>query len=102
MEHKYTGRCASTTKRTSKLALCGLLAACTAGLQAAPVDYHGDDLADALETAQGAWAESLIRLEDPTQEREGGIYDEQIFTELSPILDSPEAIRLPEDQLLSE
>lgn len=28
--------------------------------------------------------------------------DEQIFTEISPLIDSPEGVRLPEDQLLTD
>jgi hypothetical protein len=69
---------------------------------AAPVDYANENLAAALATAEGAWADSLLRLQSLATEREASPYDEQIFTELSPILDSPDAIKLPEDQLLSD
>ena len=59
-------------------------------------------VAAALAVAEGAWAESLLQLESSAQERDSSPYDEQIFTELSPILDSPDAIKLPEDQLLTD
>ena len=101
MELSSTGRFASTIKRSLCGCSVGLLFA-AAGVQAAPVSYGEGDVAAALAVAEGAWADSLLQLESSAQERDSSPYDEQIFTELSPILDAPEAIRLPEDQLLSE
>ena len=61
-----------------------------AGAQAAPVDPLTDAIANALATAKGAWTESLLQPAD-----QSSAYDEQIFTELSPILDGLElAVRL--------
>jgi len=68
-----------------------------AGVHAAPVNEFTDATADALASAEGAWADSLLRARERT-----GSYDEQIFTELSPILDTLESIKLPEDQLLTD
>lgn len=102
MEHNCIGRCASTIKYFAQVLFCSgmLMHAGTAG--AAPVDYYTEDLAAALATAEGAWADSLLQVQSQSAERETSPYDEQIFTELSPILDSPDAIKLPQDQLLSD
>lgn len=65
---------------------------------ASPAEPLGEELALALSGAEGAWVDTLIEhLRDTKQP-----YDEKIFTELSPILDSLEPIKLPEDQTLSE
>ena len=66
-------------------------------LHAAPALDFDTQVEAALATAEGAWAESLLDITQP-----GSAYDEQVFTELSPILDSPDAIKLPEDQLLTD
>ena len=106
MEHNCTGRCALIIERAvsgclRSLALAAALLLFNAA-HAAPVDYQDERLAAALATAEGAWADSLLKLEGGRGERDTLAYDEQIFTELSPILDSPEAIKLPEDQLLTD
>ena len=101
MELSSTGRFASTIKRTLRGCSAGLLLA--AGVaQGAPASYGEGELAAALAVAEGAWADSLLQLDTSAQERDALSYDEQIFTELSPILDSPDAIKLPEDQLLTD
>lgn len=88
------GRCAMSVNRL----LVSLVFLITgAGAQAAPVDPLTDAIANALATAKGAWTESLLQPAEHTS-----AYDEQIFTELSPILDGLESIKLPEDQLLTD
>ena len=94
MAHKYSGHLSLLIKS----GLAGLIGLCmSASVQAAPADALADDLARTLAIAEGAWADALL-LEDsaPTP------YDERIFTELSPILDSLEPVRLPADQLLTD
>lgn len=61
---------------------------------AAPAPELDEALAVELSLAEGAWTEIMTAL----PKLEGQPYDEQIFTELSPIVDSPEALKLPEDQ----
>jgi hypothetical protein len=57
-----------------------------------------DSVAAALASAEGAWADSLLALDAAAMQP----FDEQIFTEISPILDSAEGIKLPQDQLLAD
>ncbi len=111
MEHNCTGRCALIIKRLRRLriGLCGLrrglatlLFAVPLTVAASPVDYPEERLAAALAIAEGAWVDTLLKHNGVQGERDTLAYDEQIFTELSPILDSPEAIKLPEDQLLTD
>ena len=94
MAHKFTGRCNMRTNLRILGCLCLMLA-----LPAAASDQcFTDSVAAALATAEGAWAESLLGAEGVSKVP----YDEQIFTEISPILDSQEGIKLPEDQLLAD
>jgi hypothetical protein len=92
MEHKSTGRCSMRTK----FKLLGCLCIAFAIPAQATDQCFSDSVASALATAEGAWVDSLLA--------QGNVsvvpYDEQIFTEISPILDSAEGIKLPEDQLL--
>lgn len=91
---KFIGRCVLSGNSL----LAGLmLLTVSAGGHAAPVDQFSDTALDALATAEGGWADSLLRAGE-----RAGSYDEQIFTELSPILDALESIKLPEDQLLTD
>lgn len=94
MAHKYTGRCNMPTNLRLLACLCLVLAMPAAASE----QCFSDSVAAALATAEGAWAESLLAdhgvLKVP--------YDEQIFTEISPILDSQQGIKLPEDQLLAD
>ena len=91
--HKFTGRYGLITKAIAG-AMLALLAAQT---QAAPAEHYSDALLESLAAAEGARADSLLQ-----QPPGNAAYDEQIFTELSPILDSPQGIKLPEDQQLSD
>jgi len=94
---RYIGHCVLRGNSFISALLCGLLLAAVSTAQAAPVNEFADATADALATAEGAWADSLLGVNDRSSN-----YDEQIFTELSPILDSLESIKLPEDQLLTD
>ena len=93
MAHSFIGRCALYTKYAILVALVSL---CPQALAASAEDFDVE-VRDALAAADAAWTRSLL-LPEP----EITAYDEQVFTELSPILDSPEGVRLPEDQQLSE
>ena len=97
MVHRFTGRFSLNTRALRGLNVMLGLLLCSSALQAAPVGDFDAQVECALETAEGAWADSLLDIVQP-----GAAYDEQVFTELSPILDSPEAIKLPEDQLLTD
>lgn len=93
MTHNFFGRCVLPTKLGPALLFCvSSLAA-----HAAPLDQLEGDMALVFEHAQSAWAESLI-----SQGHNMLPLDEQIFTDLSPILDSPQSIKLPPDQLLTD
>ncbi len=93
MAHSFTGRCALYIKR---LTLIALVSTCPQVLAASAEDFEGE-VRDALASADAAWTRSLL-LPDP----ENTAYDEQVFIELSPILDSPEGVKLPEDQQMPE
>jgi hypothetical protein len=94
MGHKSTGRCSMRTRFKLLGCLCFVFA-----LPAEATDQcFSDSVASALATAEGAWADSLLDQGDASVVP----YDEQIFTEISPILDSQEGIKLPEDQLLAD
>ena len=100
MEHNSTGRCVLNTSRRLRVLLCCALSVTAVTAPAAPVDQFDQALSAALQTAEGAWSDSLLQIERAVSERESAPYDEQVFTELSPILDSPDAIKLPQDQQL--
>ena len=93
MAHSFTGRCALYIKR---VILMALVSTCTQVLAASAEDFDVD-VRDALASADAAWTSSLL-LPDP----ENTAYDEQVFIELSPILDSPQGVKLPEDQQMTE
>lgn len=106
MEHNCIGRCALNIKRgfshTGRVLALSLGLLLSSAAQAAPVDSLDQRLAAAFEMAEGAWVDSLLKLKGSAGEGQAQAYDEQVFTELSPILDSPDAINLPEDQLLTD
>ncbi|NKC01127.1 MAG: hypothetical protein GKR90_21890 [Pseudomonadales bacterium] len=47
-----------------------------------------------LEGAANGWTDAIIADSAPM--------DEQIFTEISPLIESPDSVRLPEDQKLAD
>ena len=47
-----------------------------------------------LESAINSWTKTI--------QPEGEVMDEQIFTEISPLIDSPEGVQLPEDQQVAD
>ena len=77
--------------------LSGMLACFMAGVTTAAPAPLPADVQAALETAEGGWVETII-----ADSRELLPYDEQIFTDISPIRDAAEAVKLPADQELSE
>ncbi len=93
MTHNSFGRCVMPTKLGPAILFC----VASLAAQATPLDQLEGDMALVFEHAQSAWAESLI-----SQGRDTLPLDEQIFTDLSPILDSPQSIKLPADQLLTD
>ncbi len=94
MACSFTGRCAM---RFSRLLIIGLAALVPYGAMAAPSQTLSESIAEALATAERAWADTTL-----PDGSDAVPFDEQIFTEISPILDSPNTIKLPEDQLLSD
>ena len=94
MAHKYSGRSSLLTK----VGLAALIGLCmSVGVQAAPAEILSDAMAQTLAIAEGAWADALL-----FEDRVLMPYDERIFTELSPLLDSQESVRLPADQLFTD
>ena len=87
MVRRFSGPCGWFAKAVL------LLASCNAS--AAPI--LGSEVLEALTAAEGAWVETLIE-----ESRNLLPYDEQIFTEISPIQDAPDAIKLPPDQVLKD
>ena len=80
MERKFIGLCA--------IAISALASQTYATPVAEPA------VLDVLKSASHDWSASLNR-------RSVSVLDDQIFTDLSPILNSPDAIKLPEDQQLA-
>jgi len=102
MAHRSIGRCVSIIElRGIALALLMSLAGAAFGAPGGAGEHAMEDLAAALDTAEGAWVDTVLNA-GAAREGQSTPYDEQIFTELSPILDSLEAIKLPEDQLLTD
>lgn len=98
MAHSFTGRCALYTRTLILRALILLmLVGLSPQVLAASADDFDVQIREALAAADAAWTRSLL-LPEP----ENAAYDEQVFTELSPILDSPEGVKLPDDQRLPE
>jgi hypothetical protein len=93
MEHKYSGRCVLCIKSFCLFSLCLI----GTGSLAAPADDYDIETRQALEAADAAWTKSLLLPDNVSTP-----YDEQIFTELSPVLDSPQGVKLPPDQQLQE
>ena len=93
MAHSFTGRSVLFIRRFVLLALISA----SPLLQTASADDYDIEISEALASADAAWARSLL-----LPDAENTPFDEQIFTELSPILDSPQGVKLPEDQLLQE
>ena len=91
---KSTGRCAL---RTNLVRVALLSWFCTELAMAASAEPLAESVAEALATAEGAWVETVL-----SEASELTSYDEQIFTEMSPILDSSQSVKLPEDQLLTD
>ena len=90
MERKFSGR---SGMRASALLLT-LLMAIVAPVAAAPVGQEVN-LEAVIESAVNSWTEALLA---PS----GDELDEQIFTEISPLIDSPEGIKLPDDQQIAD
>jgi hypothetical protein len=105
MARKYTGLYVMNIKRSTNtkrvialLAVHMMLGGSFASVAyAAPAQISAAEAADALGIAEGAWAAII-----DGDMGGNGEYDEQIFTELSPLIDTPEGIKLPEDQLLTD
>lgn len=82
--------------RSNMLAKCSwvfAIAFLTSVTAAEPVtqDVEFDAL---IESTVNGWTDALLPDVEPL--------DEQIFTEISPLIDSPEGVRLPEDQQLAD
>ncbi len=97
--HRFTGCCAMrirTTVAAVRLAVAAgaILIGNFAAAAPAPLEA---EVQEALDAAEGGWVETII-----ADSRELLPYDEQIFTDISPIRDAEDAIRLPADQDLPE
>lgn len=89
---KFSGRCVSRIR----LAVCLLAGVSGFEVQAMPADGMSEAQLQALiDAAQRAWAEVLMAQHDALEP-----FDTQIFTDFSPLLDSPNGVRLPADQRL--
>ena len=89
MVRKFIGRSSMLAKCSMVFALAFLTSVTAAEPVAQDVEF------DALiERAVNGWADVLLPDVEPL--------DEQIFTEISPLIDSPEGVRLPEDQQLAD
>lgn len=89
MVRKFIGR-SNMLARCSWVFALALLTSLTAAEPVAQ-DVEFDAL---IESAVNGWADVLLPDVEPL--------DEQIFTEISPLIDSPEGVRLPEDQQLAD
>ena len=90
--HNSTGH---YSMRIKLALLAGFAWSFTSLAMAAPVLPEG--VARSLAIVEAAWVDSLL-----PEDSKLVPFDEQIFTEISPILDSQESIKLPEDQLLTD
>ncbi|XOV84505.1 MAG: hypothetical protein ACFHXK_05180 [bacterium] len=98
MAHSFTGPCALFINQSFlKQAMLVALASICLQADAAPADNYELELREALAAADAAWTKSMLLPDDKNSP-----YDEQIFIELSPILDSPEGVKLPDDQQIVE
>ena len=95
--HKFIGRCATIINTLVRPVIGAACLSAAVQLHATPAADYTSELLDALAVADGAWADSLLH--EPSAATP---YDEQIFTELSPILDSPQGVKLPDDQQLTD
>ncbi len=98
--HRFIGRYVSSMIKIYRRLGLAMAIWLVGSVHAAPTESM-DTLGDALAIAEGAWADTLLQVRSQDQKTWGN-YDEQIFTELSPIIDSPEGVKLPEDQLLTD
>ncbi len=65
---------------------------------AGPTLQFEDSVLEIIGELTDGWVDSVMQPQAGGQE----VLSEQIFTEISPLLDSPEAVKLPEDQLLAD
>lgn len=89
MVRNFSGRFAIT----AKLLPAVLMALLWQTGHAEPVS-QALDVRAVLESAVNGWSDEILPDLDPL--------DEQVFTEISPLIDSPESVRLPEDQQLAD
>ena len=89
MVHRFSGR----SSMLARFIWLAVLAVLPAVASAEPV-AQGVEFDALIESAVNGWTDTLLPDIEPL--------DEQIFTEISPLIDSPEAVRLPEDQQLAE
>jgi hypothetical protein len=91
--YKYTGAYSMPAKRSMAASgiLLGLLLLGTQAIFADPVTV---EIQSILEGAANGWTDAIIADSAPM--------DEQIFTEISPLIESPSSVRLPEDQELAD
>ena len=89
MEHKCSGR----LDMLARSLWAGLLVLAAGFASAEPVtqDIEFEAL---IESSVNGWVDALLPDVEPL--------DEQIFTEISPLIDSPDGVRLPEDQQLAD
>lgn len=90
MAHNYFGRFDMHVRVGVLIGLFFSLVGYTSFVNAEPVNQELK-VEVIIESAINSWTESILPEIEPM--------DEQIFTEISPLIDSPESIRLPEDQL---
>lgn len=87
--HSFFGRLDMFVRMLSFLCLISLSSLTSA--EPVSADFEFDAL---IESAVNSWTDPILPDIQPL--------DEQIFTEISPLIDSPEGIRLPEDQQLAD
>ena len=85
MERKFSSRCALITS------LSCVLTVASSVVLGQPADAEVESL---VEGAVVEWTGDLMPAPEPL--------DPQIFTEISPLIDSPDAVKLPEDQQPAE
>ena len=96
---RFTGCCVMRIKRFAAGARVTIAAGAVlvgSVVSAAPAPLS-PEVQDALDAAEGGWVETII-----ADSSELLPYDEQIFTDISPIRDAADAIKLPADQDLPE
>jgi hypothetical protein len=86
-DRKYIGRCAMPIKLT----LAALV--CAPWVVAVGLPPHGVGIGEAVNEGSSAWSQTLLADDEVWLP-----LDEQIFSAISPIVDLPESVKLPEDQ----